>query len=413
MRTLLSSVTIRQWCLLGIFNLVLVAAFGLLMRSAVIFPQTWFNQKYILHAHSHFAFSGWISHMLMVLMAMLVLNKKAADCLPKKYQLLIGANMLASYGMLFCFSWQGYGRYSIIFSTLTILLSYGFVGILLHAIARSTLSLLVRKWFRAALLFLLVSSLGTFYLAYLQATHNVDGNKQLFAIYFFLHFQYNGWFFFSCMGLWQHWLASRQIEVAGGSVLYHVFAWTCAPAYLLSLLWLDLPVELYVVLVLAVLAQNFSWFYWLKGLLGQIKWGEDKAPSWLGGVLLCILSAVSLKVLLQGIALTPAFHELTYSFRPIVVGYLHLVLLGIITLFILVVLFLNKIVCARQWTKWTMLVFICGIIVNELVLLVQGLSGMQGIYIPHLPMGLMLAALVMFISLALLWISTVWSLRKE
>ncbi len=413
MKSLLSSITVRHWSILGIFNLVLVAVFGLLMRSAVIFPQTWLNQKYIMHAHSHFAFSGWISHMLMVLMAMVVLNKKSTDCLSGKYQLLIGANMLASYGMLFCFSWQGYGRYSIIFSTLTILLSYVFVGMLWHAISRSTLSLLVRKWFKAALLFLLLSSIGTFFLAYLQATHNVDGNKQLSAVYFFLHFQYNGWFFFSCMGLWHHWLASRQIEVAGGRVLYQVFVWACAPVYLLSVLWMELPLGLYVILALAVLGQNLSWFYWLKGLLRQISWGKDKASLWLGGVLLCILLAISLKLLLQAVALVPAFRDLTYSFRPIVVGYLHLVLLGIITLFILVFLFLNDVVRETQWTKWAMVLFIVGIVGNELLLLVQGLSGMQGIYIPHLPMGLMLAALLLFLSLALLWVSTVRSLRKE
>ncbi|MBL1408085.1 hypothetical protein [Sphingobacterium faecale] len=405
MGRIFSSITIRQWTVLGVFNLMLVAALGLLMRSMVIFPQTWLNQKFILHAHSHFAFSGWISHMLMLFMAMVALRREPDACLPKRYQLLLGANMLASYGMLFCFSWQGYGRYSIIFSTLTILLSYVFVGMLWRTVGQAALSPLVRKWFRAALVFLVLSSVGTFYLAYLQATHNVDGDKQLSAVYFFLHFQYNGWFFFACMGLWHHWLASHKIEVSGGTILYRFFALTCVPAYLLSLLWMDLPVWLYVILGMAVVCQNVSWFYWVVGMVQGVKRGKGIQPVWLRSVLLCVLLAACLKLLLYVMALIPTFQQLTYSFRPIVIGYLHLVLLGIITLFILGFVFLNAVARETPLTKWALISFIVGIVGNESLLLLEGVTGMQGVYIPYIPLGLAVVALLLFLSIGLLWIS--------
>lgn len=412
MSNFLSSVSTRQWTFWGMFNLVIVAAFGLLMRTSIVLPQTWFNQKYIMHAHSHFAFSGWISHMLMTLMIMAVLNKKPHEGFPLRYQLLLGANMLASYGMLFFFSWQGYGRYSIICSTLTILLSYFFVGMMWRSITKTTLSPLVRKWFRTALIFLFISSIGTFYLAYLQATHNLDGNKQLSAIYFFLHFQYNGWFFFTCMGLINHWLVSRKVSVGGANMLYNVFAWGCIPAYLLSVLWIDLPIWLYVILVFVVVCQNLSWIYWLIGLFKHFRQIKETLVPWLRKMLLCVLLATSIKLLLQFIAVIPAFSSLTYSFRPIVIGYLHLVLLGIITLFILAFVFMNDILTAVRMSKWAIALFILGVVVNEMLLLLQGVSGMQGTYIPYIPFGLMLAACLLFLSLLLLWSFTL-RLREQ
>src|SRR5690606_19760589 len=159
----------------------------------VLMPLPFIDQKQIMHAHSHFAFSGWVSHVLMLLFAMVTLHKKGLDILPGKYQLILLGNLIASYGMLITFTYQGYGTYSISFSTLSILLSYAFAYTAWRDLRISDLGSTVRSWFRAALFFLVISSIGTFYLAYLVKTGNVDSRLQLAAVYFFLHFQYNGW----------------------------------------------------------------------------------------------------------------------------------------------------------------------------------------------------------------------------
>src|SRR5690606_39082036 len=99
--------TIRHWLMIAVLNLMNTAGFGFLMRLKMIFPLAWANQKYIMHAHSHFAFAGWVSHALMVFMLMAIFRLRANDPLPLRYPYIIAANLLASYGMLICFTLQG------------------------------------------------------------------------------------------------------------------------------------------------------------------------------------------------------------------------------------------------------------------------------------------------------------------
>jgi len=77
---------------LGVINLLVVASFGLLMRLKVLLPLAFVDQKHIMHAHSHFAFSGWISHALMLLLVMVVHDRGRKERLPGRYQLLLFGN---------------------------------------------------------------------------------------------------------------------------------------------------------------------------------------------------------------------------------------------------------------------------------------------------------------------------------
>src|SRR5690606_16711455 len=108
------------WLKFSIVNLFLVALLGMLMRYKIGFDFPFLVQKHLLHSHSHFAFAGWISHTLMVLMVYFMKNKTTAIALPK-YTWLIIANLVCSYGMLVFFIIQGYAFWSILFSTLSIL----------------------------------------------------------------------------------------------------------------------------------------------------------------------------------------------------------------------------------------------------------------------------------------------------
>src|SRR5690606_38928943 len=259
----LSRVTVRQWVLLALFNLLLVAALGLMMRLKVLLPMPAVNQKFLLHAHSHFAFAGWVSHALMVLVVAVVYNLPPHEKLPWRYQLTILANLLASYGMLISFFLQGYGLYSIMASTATVAVSYGFAVQCWRDMANKARGSTTFLWLRAALLFLVLSSVGTFYLAHLMASNNLDARLQLASVYFYLHFQFNGWFFFACMALVQHGFNRIGVSVNHPKTIFWLFALTCPINYLLSVLWWDMPAWLYVGVVAAVVAQSIAWAQWL------------------------------------------------------------------------------------------------------------------------------------------------------
>src|SRR5690606_23248505 len=107
------------------------------------------------------------------------------------------------------------------------------------------------------------------------------------------------------------------------------------PAYLLSILWAKLPWWLYIFAILAVVLQLFGWVITVKQirkLLQQKLPAIERLPYILLG--LCGL-AYSIKLVLQTASVIPSLSHFAYGFRPIVIGYLHLVLLGVITLFII------------------------------------------------------------------------------
>lgn len=400
----IKKLTIQHWVVFAVCNLLAVALLGLLMRLKVLFPLPAINQKHVLHAHSHFAFSGWITHALMVFIIAAILKRKSHDVLPAKYQYIIMANLIAAYGMLVSFFLQGYGLYSTCIATLSIVISYWFAVVCWHDLQQTIERKNGFNWFKAALVFLVVSSLGTFALAYLMATHNTNPRLQLASIYFYLHFQYNGWFFFACMGLLQNWLYHKGIFVKYAKTVFWVFSLTCVPAYLLSILWQPMPQVAYLLVVLTAVVQVLAWALWFKAVyekLALVRLHLAPISRWLlGGVAI----AVSIKFLLQSLSVIPSLSQLAYSFRPIIIGYLHLVLLVIITLFIIAYGYTHNSLRTNRLAIVSTWVFVCGVVLNELLLTLQGASGMMRVYIDHIPLSLGVAALIMVLSLiGLLW----------
>lgn len=375
---------IRQWLTIAVFNLLIVALFGLLMRLKTIFPMAWANQKFLMHAHSHFAFAGWVSHALMVLMVMAIFRLGSQDRLPHRYQYVVATNLLASFGMLICFTLQGYGLYAIIFSTLSIVVSFVFVGIAWWDMKKSALPLVLKYWFRAALFFLLLSALGTFSLVRLMVTQQLDPLKQLASIYFYLHFQYNGWFLFACVGLFLYWLYDSTGIVACSKRLFWLFFACVIPAYFLSVLWWKaFPGWLYIVVVGTVVVQLGIWISFMRGVFSVFR--QQSAAQlnptvklvWTG-----VMLAVFLKILLQAASVIPSVSQLVYGYRPIVIAYLHLVLLVIISLFILGFAFQMRTLHFSKWVRGSFMGVLAGTLLNELVLTVQGIGGLVRTYIP-------------------------------
>lgn len=394
------SVTVAQWMKLALFHLFLVAVLGLLMRLKMIFPLPALNQKYLLHAHSHFAFMGWVTQALMVLTAAYILNDRPPKRLARRYQFVLYLNLMAAYGMMVSFLIQGYDRFSISFSTLSVLASYIFAAMAWNDLKRKTLKASGSQWMKAGLFFLLLSSVGTFWLAWIMSSGLSQPRPQLAATYFYLHFQYNGWFFFACMALFINWIRSRNPEIRIPRLLFPIFLVSCTLGYLLSILWWEMPPWLYLMLVLAVIAQTLAWAVW-----GQTCWKNRRSfqewgSSLVNFLLLCVFIAATIKITLQGLSVIPSLSTLSYSFRPIVIGYLHLVLLGVISLFLLAFGVLKGYYPSslpfRRWSR----VFVLGVIANEIILMLQGITGLIRKPIPHLPEGLALAATVMVISLA-------------
>ena len=390
----------KFWIKFSLINLSLVALLGLIMRYKIGFEFPLFNQKNIQHSHSHFAFAGWISHTLMVLMIAFLNSKVFINS--KKYVVLLLLNLVCSYGMLISFFFTGYTTTSIIFSTASILVSYVFGYYFYNDLKRIGSDNLSKNWFKMSIFFSIISSFGTFFLAYMMMSKNIHQDEYLASIYYYLHFQYNGWFFFASMGLLFLFLDLSSVANPFLKSVSKLFFAACIPAFFLSVLWWkNLPDWIYYLSVIAAFIQVYAWFRFLiivvKTKLDFIK----NQPLFLRNILGFIALAASVKFLLQLGSTIPVLSQLTFGFRPIVIAYLHLVLLAIISLFLLFYIYATHIFYMHKKLKFGIILFTIGIFLNELALGIQGVAAFSYTLIPYINEILFGAAVVLLIGIVL------------
>ena len=186
------------WLKFSVFNFFLVALLGVIMRYKIQFSFPYLDQKHLQEAHSHFAFYGWITNVLYVLIVHYISKVNPLVKL-RKYEYLIVINLAASFAMLGTFIYGSYFWASIVASTTALLAS--FVFCYFFVVDARKIQDTSKIWFLAGLFFAVISSVGVFNLAYMMSSKNINQDLYLASEYYFLHFQYNGFFIFSCIGL--------------------------------------------------------------------------------------------------------------------------------------------------------------------------------------------------------------------
>lgn len=385
----------QRWIRVALLNLMIVALIGVILRYKIAFYLPYIQQKHLLHGHSHFAFAGWITQVLMTLLVGYLHIKKDETAF-SRYKWLLYANLLTAYGMLIAFPIEGYGPVSIVISTLSVFVSYVFGVKYWKDLNKRMIKDTAARWFKAAVLFNALSSLGAFALAFMMVNHISNQNAYLAAEYFYLHFQYNGWFFFGCMGLLTANLLHSGIPDAKLKEIFRLFTWSLVPAYLLSTLWMKLPVWIYIIVIAAAIMQVLALVQLIRLLKNKSREIMTQAPGISKNILLLSAIALTVKLLLQLGSVIPSLSDLAFGFRPIVIGYLHLVLLGVISLFLIGYIFAEKLIALTVIVKTGLIIFTGGIVLNEILLMTQGVSALSYILVPAINEMLFGAALIMF-----------------
>lgn len=397
---------LRRWVIYAAINLFIVSVLGVALRYKATFAFPVLDYKYLLNAHSHFAFSGWITTALFA--ALLYILTASGVRLSPVYRYQFWLNQLSSFGMLVSFTCQGYGTVSIIFSSLSVLFSYWFAARYLYDMRKASWPRLVRRCVQMALLFLVLSSAGPYLLAYSMSRHVGSLSFYYNAIYLYLHFQYNGWFTFGVMALFC-WSLFRYGSPAGGSsadvllasqTLLRAFVWlmgiACIPAYCLSLLWTDPPAWVWIISILAVVLQAAALIALFVFLVrNRTRW-SGRAHVSVRNLWALSLAAFTIKLLLQALSVIPSLGSLAFSHRSVIIGYLHLVVLGFITFMLLGFFISQALLTLRTGAARTgMLLFIIGVVLNELLLLIQSLLQFSSLVWSAAGYYLLGAALVM------------------
>lgn len=90
--------------------------------------------------------------------------------------------------------------------------------------------------------------------------------------------------------------------------------------------------------------------------------------------------AFTIKLLLQLGSTLPELSKLAFGFRPVVIAYLHLVLLAVISVFLLAYFYATELIHNSKKTVIALSVFLAGVFLNEVVLAIQGVASFS--YLP-------------------------------
>lgn len=393
-----------RWLRYAFINLFILAGVGLLLRAKIVFPMPWVDHKHLLHAHSHFAFAGWVT--LALYTCIIHFIEPGSERL-KQYERLLWAQQLSAFGMLATFPWMGYAAPSIAFSTFSILVSYTFSLYAWKDISRSGISKAAIPWLYTGIICLVLSSLGTFSLVWLMASRMLQQQLYFGSVYFYLHFQYNGWFLFGIGGLLMAAYADKMKAETLKQMqrIFLLLLITVIPAWLLSLLWMRLPKWIYypaavaALLQLLILPPVLRSYNALKEAISQngshmLNW------LWLGSLL-----SFCLKILLQALSAIPFLNKYAFGIRPVVIGFLHLVLLGFVTLFLLGMGYAHKTIGKHYLSRFGTLIFVAGIVLNEIILMTQGFAAILDSDIASAKYLLLVTALIMFSGVGLIVLS--------
>jgi hypothetical protein len=394
----------RRWALLSLLNFCILAAVGVLLRYKIIFSLPMVHQKNLLHGHSHFAFSGWVGMALFTgIVWVIYRHHKSLDLQP--YKRLFWLGQMAAFGMLCTFPFMGYKWPSIALSTLSVVFSYLFAWRAWKDMRQSTVPLPVAQWFRASFVMLGLSTLGTFFLAWLMMQKGPGQEWYIGSVYFFLHFQYNGWFLFAILGFFYYFI-SRIPYQAGCHARPQVFRYlviASIPAYFLSALWMRLPSWMYWSAVASGLLQLVALYYFSLLLFRCVRGTRAEVSGivkWLWGF---ALLAFILKILMQALSVIPAVTHLAFGFRPIVIGYLHMVLLGLVSFFLLGFLVQEKLIDRHsKTTNAGFILFISAVVLNEILLMLQGVRSIWMQAFPYANQLLFGVAIMIFTGLLLI-----------
>ncbi len=384
------------WIKIALFNLFIVASLGVLMRFKIGFEFPYFDQKNVQHAHSHFAFVGWVTQTLLVLIVSLIAPFLKLFQL-KKYNILLWLNLISAYGMLVSFFIQGYGFFSIAFSAVSVAIIVVFTQLFFNHSAQFKQYFQAIKWFKGALVFAIFSALGTVALAYMMVTKNLHQTPYLASVYFYLHFQYNGWFFFACMGLFTGLANKFNVVIKNDKLIFGLLFWSCIPAYFLSTLWAHLPIWLYIIVVAAAFTQFVGWILLLKSVFYHLHL-QSKYSNTIMFLIYFVAIAGFVKFTLQLGSTIPFVSTLAFGFRPIVIAYLHLVLLAFISILLLLYLFSTHLLSHAKSGIIALLCFAIGVFLNEFVLAIQGIASFSYTVIPYVNTILFAIALCLFLA---------------
>jgi len=366
-----------QWAFLYFIITILL---GLSLRVSYI-ADVFFNVRHITHTHSHVGLLGWIYTILTSLICQYFLRPTDR----KPYFILFLCTQLAIVGMLFSFPFGGYFLYSIIFSSLFVICTYWFgifflkrskkYNFIRFSISKSVdtehdkpLSLRFVRW---GVYFLILSSIGIWLLPVAIVKTGKGSEWYNSALYFFLHFQYNGWFLAVLFGLLVSEIEHKSL-VSSKRLTGALYSFVIGTIGSVTLSWVGFFNE-----PLLYIIGNISGFLLLASIFELYRtYMRLEKPAFLMQLflLLCLI-----KTIFMFLGSFPWIAEVVLPNREFVISYLHFTFLGVVGFGVLY--FLQKSLHIR-FPHWSISLYSTAFVGSEGLITYKGLAILYELFLP-------------------------------
>ncbi|WP_047414455.1 hypothetical protein [Cellulophaga sp. Hel_I_12] len=308
----------------------IAAFFGVVLRLFAI-ADIPINYKFFVHTHSHIALLGWVYVAITTLLYYAYLGKQQVS---STYKWLFVFTQVTLIGMLLTFPFQGYALFSIIFSTLFLFASYWFTWFFIKKTPIHHKTLASFKMIKMALIYLVISSIGPWALGVIMTVLGPLSIWYRMAIYFYLHFLYNGWMLLTLVGLFMYLLEQHQILFSKKH--FKFFIWILQTGiiatFFLSTLWTNPAKVFYVLGGIGALCQAIAFVFLGYRLYNEREKLKPIFSKFQKRILSSIAVLLGLKVVLQIASAFPYIANLAATYLSFTIGYLHLTFLGVVSL---------------------------------------------------------------------------------
>jgi len=345
-----------------------IAILGVMLR---LFPIVSIssNYKFLVHTHSHVALLGWIYTALSTIICKQYLQNANVA---KKYNRIFWFTQVTIIGMLVTFPFTGYAFFSIVFSTLFLISSYFFAWLIFKYTPTKLKQRNSYKLIRIALWYMIISSLGPWMLGIIMQTSGQESSLYKNAIYFYLHFQYNGWFIIAILGVFIYIL--EQHSILFSKKAFNNFFWLLntgvIATFFISILWMIPP---FIINSLALIGSIFQLIAFGL-LLKLVKINKSKLNSIFSPFLSAILKISAglflVKLVLQLTVCIPLVADVVSYNVDFVIGYIHWIFLGVVSIPILIFLFYYQLAIK---SKTFLAIYILGFVLTECLIFYKGI----------------------------------------
>lgn len=391
----------KPWMFWAVFFFLVASLFGLLMRYFLVGEVNFFEYKHILHTHSHLALLGW--GYLMVTGALVFTFVKDEKRL-KTYKILLGVSVFSTLGMMLSFPFQGYGLYSISFSSIHLISSYFFAYFFLQDLSRLK-ECTATRLVRFSVIWMLISSLGLWAIGPVGAILGRLHPLYFMSVQWFLHFQVNGWFVYGFLGLLVCYLQKNGWSISVSKKSEWILHISLFLTYALAVSWSTPIKALFFINAAGVILQVIAYYRILKPAFIRLFQGLKFPKNWIDRMLYTGMMSLVAKALIQAALIIPDVATIAYTIRMYVIGFVHLVMLGSITFGIGAFALKNNWLGTGRFSGLGWHFLALAFLASEILLLGQGtlLWAKLG-FIPHFHLTLFIASSFFPIGLLLIWV---------